>query len=607
MLSKLLYPALIVAAAAIVYSNTLQNGFHLDDYYRVKDNPGIQSIWPAWRHFVEPRTMSALEKIEQYRPLLPLTLSVNFYLHGERLAGYHLANIALQAGAALLIFFLALEILTHWMKGERDAPRAAFFAALIFALHPVSGVAVNYISARDMLLMEFFFAAALLAYVRMRRLGATLFRWAAVMLLAALSVLSKTDAAMFAAVAFIFEVTLNARSPRERQPYLLAALCALPAVVCFAFTACILGFSDFEHAVDPGKGRLHYLFLQGAAHLYYLRNFVWPFSMRQLPRLDAVGPIFAAAAWCGLALAAAVLLFALRSRRRLPLVSFCLLSYAALILPTSSVLPMIRDAADYRPYPGSPFLYLALIWSLGRLLPARAFAAACAVLCLYVGGASFSINRVWRTEESLWTHSVALGGDATAHMNLAASIADLRDPRVEANFREALRLEPRYAVAHLNLGLLLVRLGRVREGIESCRRGAEISPAAAQVRFEASRCLGLAGQWQESYGHALQAARLDPASARYRFAAAALAEEMGDVEAALREDRPRHRGHRDEQQQEQRRTHAGELTPHPPRHPDRAERRRLPSALPPSPRNRRPLAGGGLAQQRRRGSRRGGR
>ena len=40
--------ALIICAAVLVFGNTMQNTFALDDYYRVVDNPGIQTFWPPW-------------------------------------------------------------------------------------------------------------------------------------------------------------------------------------------------------------------------------------------------------------------------------------------------------------------------------------------------------------------------------------------------------------------------------------------------------------------------------------------------------------------------------------------------------------------------------
>ncbi len=169
-----LHALLIALAASAVYANTLHNAFHLDDFYRVVDNPGIRRVAPAWRHFLDPSTSSTDPWLVQYRPFLPLTLSLNYYLAGESLPGYHLANLLFQIVASILVYFLVLELLRHWSV-QRLAPDreeiVALVVAVLFAIHPVSGILVNYIVGRDLLLMQLFVTASLLAYMRMRSNG----------------------------------------------------------------------------------------------------------------------------------------------------------------------------------------------------------------------------------------------------------------------------------------------------------------------------------------------------------------------------------------------------------------------------------------------------
>jgi hypothetical protein len=55
--------ALIVLAAGVAFHNIFQNSFHLDDFYRVVGNPGIQQVHPVWRHFVDPSTSTTLPRI----------------------------------------------------------------------------------------------------------------------------------------------------------------------------------------------------------------------------------------------------------------------------------------------------------------------------------------------------------------------------------------------------------------------------------------------------------------------------------------------------------------------------------------------------------------
>ncbi|MCC6933702.1 MAG: hypothetical protein IT292_10705 [Deltaproteobacteria bacterium] len=150
------------------------------------------------------------------------------------------------------------------------------------------------------------------------------------------------------------------------------------------------------------------------------------------------------------------LLIALRAWNKQPIISFCILSYWAPLFPATSFLPFHHLIVDYRPYPSSVFLFLLLAYLAQRYLPNKAFISIMLNFIVFIAAASYFHNYNWRTEATLWTQSVKHGADATAHMNLAMSIKDRDDPRVEYYFREALRMAPRFALRNINLGLLLL-------------------------------------------------------------------------------------------------------------------------------------------------------
>ena len=156
---------LLVLLSCAVYSNTLNNSFHLDDFYRVVNNPGIEKVWPISRHFVDPSTMSTLPRITEYRPMLPLSLSINYAISGLSLPGYHLVNIGIHTLAAIVIYFLCLELLGQTSTLQNQSRRRRWLAlmvAAVFVVHPVSGFPANYICGRDLLMMELFLMSSFL-------------------------------------------------------------------------------------------------------------------------------------------------------------------------------------------------------------------------------------------------------------------------------------------------------------------------------------------------------------------------------------------------------------------------------------------------------------
>jgi tetratricopeptide (TPR) repeat protein len=542
----------IVLACLLVFRNTLHNTFALDDYYRVVDNPGIQEFWPPWRHFLEPRTSSTLDRITQYRPLLPLTLSIDYAVAGNNVIVHHMGNLALQLGASLLAFFLALELLRHWSHlrlTERQRVLAAGSAALLFAIHPVSGFVVNYIAARDLLLMQVFFLGALLAYARMRRLGETSWRWALVLSLIAASLLSKTNLVVAPLLVLAFDVTLAGASLRDSRIWLRASAVATIVLAFFLGTRLVLGFSDLANVVPEGSASLSYALTQARLHVFhYLPHFWWPFSIRLLPAVEP-GTIHDYQVWLALSFITASLILAWwlgripgrhqawksgqPAARRAPLIAFCIVAYWTLMIPESSVLPLHQLAADYRPYPGSIFLFLAACAVLVRFARTRTTLQGLGVFVIYTSAVSAAMNRNWRSGEELWSHSVRHGADAIAHLNLAMSIHDRSDPRVRQHLEEALRMSPNYVLAHINLCLLQIELGEVKAGLERCEHAVQLQPEWAQSHHWLAVAYRNAHRPFHAVAASAEAVRLDPENVEYHYQAALDAQRVKDWALSL--------------------------------------------------------------------------
>jgi tetratricopeptide (TPR) repeat protein len=174
---------------------------------------------------------------------------------------------------------------------------------------------------------------------------------------------------------------------------------------------------------------------------------------------------------------------------------------------------------------------LALV--LERTLKPRLTAAVIVVALVYFAGSSVAMNRVWRTEETLWSHSVRHGGDATAHLNLAMSLADRRDPRVRHHLEEAIRLSPNYALAHLNLGLLLIDLGQPEAGLAECLTAVRLAPNWGDTHYWLARAYLTLGRPAEAASASARAAQLDPRNLRYQYQAALDAQRVGDYAGSL--------------------------------------------------------------------------
>jgi len=77
-----------------------------------------------------------------------LSFIVDYFFWHTNTFGFHFTNLLLHAGSAVALFFLLQRILRSVLKPEwlesSFISNLAFFAALLWAVHPVHSAAVDY-------------------------------------------------------------------------------------------------------------------------------------------------------------------------------------------------------------------------------------------------------------------------------------------------------------------------------------------------------------------------------------------------------------------------------------------------------------------------------
>lgn len=98
-----------------------------------------------------------------YRPLLELTFIFDKYVWGMQPGFMHMENIMLHAINAVVVFLIAGRIFALFGYAN---PGFAFFASLLFALHPINTESVNWVSARTDVLAGSFLLFSLYLFLR---------------------------------------------------------------------------------------------------------------------------------------------------------------------------------------------------------------------------------------------------------------------------------------------------------------------------------------------------------------------------------------------------------------------------------------------------------
>ncbi len=484
---------------------------------------------------------TALPQIEAYRPLLPLSLSVNVAVGDalglERLASYHLGNILIHVGTCLLLYFFFSELLRlrpGLSSAGLPASHLSFLAVLLFAMHPVSGVPVNYICGRELEMMMFFMVASLWVYVHMRQRGDTIGGWILALGLLTLSLLAKQNSVVMPALVLSFDLLVARRPFSDRRVY--GRFFAFGAVVAafFVWTEVVLDFSDLGQLKTTSNTPWIYALTMARTHVfYYLRNVVWPFEMRALPRIDPAEAWTDPAVLLGAGVILASLCLAVALRKRLPLASWSILAYWLLFAPTSSIRPFRYLAADYRQYPSLAFLALASILVVFSLWRRSAVTALGLAFGIYFSFSTFAINRIWRTEGSLWAQSVRYGTEAQGHLNYGLSVAG-RDPQLaEQHYNKSLELSPGNVYSLINLAMFEISQGRQAEGLATIREAANRSPDWSLTHYWLALAERQTGHEEQARMAAIRAAELDPRNPEYLYLAAHELQLAGQVPRSL--------------------------------------------------------------------------
>ena len=92
---RLLFIALL---GLVVYSNTFDASWHLDDYYSIILNHKITNLSQTFRDI-----------ILNPREICDFTFAVNYYFCGPNVFGFHVVNLIIHLISAFMFYFLILS------------------------------------------------------------------------------------------------------------------------------------------------------------------------------------------------------------------------------------------------------------------------------------------------------------------------------------------------------------------------------------------------------------------------------------------------------------------------------------------------------------------
>jgi tetratricopeptide (TPR) repeat protein len=503
-------PGIFIAALAfILYANSLQNDFVLDDVSAIKKNWVVKQGVSSFPIILKTSYRYGYRDSddELYRPLPLMIFATLWQWFPENPFPFHLLNVLAYALTGLVLFNLLRKLFKDYH------PLLAFAATILFIAHPLHTEVVANIKSLDEILSFLFVLITvqhLIRYLEKRKNGNLFYAW----IFFFLAFLCKEGTiVMLAGIPLMLYMFANAS---KEDLVKMTVVLSVAAIVFIAMRANALGgmavgkkFQVQENVltVAPNMGvRFATIFF---VLLQYLKLFVWPDPLSS----DYSFPSWNLASWSSplpwisLLLYAAMLFVAIKYFRKNKIVSFAILFFFITVSLYSNLLMTIGSLF------GERFLYIPLLgfavvvsWLILKLLKIpvevqgtttteifssannKAFAAL-AVFILPYSFLSVSRNADWKDTVTLFSNDVKHTDSALLHYNYANELkAEKAEKETNAtlksavydsaiyHYKRALELYPGYDEVYEQLGLSYYRKGMDSAAFSNIEKSLELNP-----------------------------------------------------------------------------------------------------------------------------------
>jgi tetratricopeptide (TPR) repeat protein len=565
-----LWGLLLIALIFITYVRVFNADFIWDDESHLTQNPcivgplGFKEIWTSARAVYYPLVLTTFWALHKVAGLSPWP--------------YHLLNVSLHAGSAVLL----------WQVLRQLNVRGAWLGAALWALHPVMVQSVAWVTELKNTQSCLFYLLSIFCFLKWGQQPR-------ITLITRIRVTEDPKASrrqfrnhrsLMFALALVFSVLATLSKPSVVMLPVVLALCiwwrtgrirwrdvaALAPFVLISTLASL--WTILEQKFHAGAIGAEWaqtwperLIIAGRAIWFYVAKLAWPHPLIFIyPRWKIESSQLIAYLPLVAALAGLVTLWLNRARWSRG-VFFAAAYYVISLFPVLGFFSVyffrysfVSDHFQYLASMGPLALAGAgIVTAVGRFgeTPSRlasdtdplqfsdniAAVRSKSLLLLATAGTCLMLLVVLTWRQTVVYHNLVTLYTATltknpgcwmAHYNLGIALNDQGDTDgAIAHYRQALELRPSYAEAHYNLGRLLVQNGQLDEAITHYEKALEINPVDAEAQNNLGATLFANGRVDEAIAHYQKALAIQPdyADASCNLASALLSD--GDLDGAI--------------------------------------------------------------------------
>ncbi|HTQ38905.1 MAG TPA: tetratricopeptide repeat protein [Pirellulales bacterium] len=552
--------ALLSASIWTLYAPAVNVPFIFDDSDSVIKNTSIVKLFPLIGDAQHPGPLNPPGDLPTSgRPLVNLSLALNYYFGQFQPAWYHLFNILVHTLSALCLSAIIRRTLCldcFGGKFNRAAWPLALGIALVWAVHPLNTETVVEVTQRSELMAGFFYLATLYGSLRYWQANSVWRRnlWLSLVILCCWAGMAcKEIMATAPIMVLLFDRTFIAgtfcRAWRQSRPLYIGMFLSWG----FLFYLNANGPRSESAGFNLGVPAYIWWFTQAQVLLIYLKLVFWPWPLTihyHIPYLTFLGAWPYVLVVALLSLGFGILLWL---RNWLGYLG----AWVLIILSPTLVVPIVTEvAAERRMYLPLAALVAMVVLGVFILFQRRALQAdahrkqqrgitfsavaimmpvsALALFLAFVGRQRLA---EYKDDITLWQVTVdRQPDDYLAHAALGGAFSSVhRYADAIEQFQQSIQLQPAYAKAHNHLGEAFSLLNRREEAIQQFQIALRLKPKYAEAHNNLAIEYAQSGEYADALQQFAETLRYRPDSPQVYANMAIAYSQMNDPDKALQE------------------------------------------------------------------------
>jgi len=535
---------IIILLGSLLYSNSFNCSFHLDDAINIVDNPDIRNLYDVktwWNH-------------NSSRPIPFFTFALNYHFGQYQVWGWHLFNLIIHLINAVLVWWLSTLMFSS--PALKDHPlhqhksMLALLTALLFVSHPLATQSVTYIVQRMASMVALFYMLSVALYMAGRlRENSSVSKYllfAGSFGSAVLALLTKENAFTLPFAILLVEICfLNTKrlSINFKNKGILLLLAAASGVILFALMKYSVG--NFFKPIAPDSVNdyrtitaYNYLLTQFSVIVKYIGLLLLPVHQNLDHDILLSNHFFELSTVLNFGLLLSLFLAGIFFFKNHRILSFGIFWFFLTLSIESSIIPISDLIFEHRTYLPSLGFFLILSSGIYTLLYDKNKSLALALFVLIIGSNSiltFQRNKVWKDDLTLWNDVVSKSPNKARGYNNRGSLLYLEKKYEQAikDIDKAIALKPMYADAYYNRGVYFNNENKYEQAINDFNKAIALKPNYVDAYNNRGTTYNSMGKHELALKDFQKTLELNPKHTNAWFNCGNALQKMGESEKAI--------------------------------------------------------------------------